>query len=257
MSFPIPNRKIQKLFSKVMNIPPQLYGVLFGHQNYDRFAIIGYARTGSNYVAGGINSSRSVHMFHEIFAAHNRELGKNFDKIMSKLYRKQEKRIRNVGFKLFYYHLTENEWKKFLSYKDISIIHLTRRNHLRTLVSLEIAFKTNRWTSGNSKLSLESRIVYLDPDKLLKDIEKIIKYENITRDRFRDRKMMEVVYEDVVKDPINQFTQIGNFLGITDIDHQKIHIRKQNPEVLKNLIGNFDEVSYSLKNTRFAEYLTS
>ena len=202
-------------FLKMTSALPHLYGALFGNQNYARFAIVGYARTGSNYLSGGINSSRSVYMYHEIFAEHNRQLGKNFDEIMSKLYQKQGKRIKHVGFKLFYYHLTDDEWKKFLSHKDFSIIHLLRRNRLRTLVSLEIAFKTNRWTSGNSKLSLESRIVHLDPDKLLKDIEKIIKYENITRVRFRDRKMIEVVYEDVVKDPINQFTQIGNFLGIT------------------------------------------
>lgn len=247
-------RRIKNILKRI-NIFPQLYGALFGHKNYARFAIVSYARTGSNYLSDGIKSSKSVQMYHEIFAEHNREVGNDFDKVISRLYRRQGRRIENVGFKLFYYHLTDVEWEKFLSHKDISIIHLTRRNRLRTFVSLEIAFKTDKWTSGRKDLSLQSRIIRLNPNKLIKKIEEIEKYEKTAKERFFDRKMIEVVYEDVVKDPINEFMRIGKFLGITDIDLQKIHIRRQNPESLRDLIENFDEISKLLEKTRFAEYL--
>jgi len=90
-------------------------------------------------------------MNHELFVAHNREIGKNFDAIMSRAFRMESKSITTVGFKLFYYHLTDGEWTKFLSFKDILIIHLTRRNRLRTIVSLDIAFKTDQWSSRDRR----------------------------------------------------------------------------------------------------------
>lgn len=235
------------------------YFRMFGHPIDQRFAIVGNARTGSNFLLDGLKSSPSIRMYHEIFADHNRRVGEDFDKVFSTVFQPESKSTKIVGFKVFYNHLTEEEWQKFLACRDLKIIHLIRRNRLRTVISLEIAFKTGQWTKagkGNSSEFKEKRLK-LDPSKLIKRLEQIEKGEATTRIRFRDRQVLEVVYEELVQSPRFVFEAVGAYLGIDGIDPGKIRLRRQNPETLQQLIINYDEIEAALQNTRFAEYLNN
>jgi LPS sulfotransferase NodH len=231
---------------------------IFGHRNYKRFAVIGHSRTGSNYLFVGLNSSSCVKMYHEVFAKRNREIaGKEFDLIFPMLFRKENKNIKAVGFKLFYEHLTMDEWEKFLSHKYLRIIHLTRKNRLKTIVSLDIAFKTNQWSlsaNDKNKQLVEKRIL-LNTSTLNDRLEQIQEYETFIRDGFKDRHILEVVYEKLTTEPEETFQYIGAFLGVDDIDLGKITLTKQNPESLEQLIVNYDEVYELLKNTKYAPFL--
>jgi LPS sulfotransferase NodH len=233
------------------------YFRLFGHRVDQRFAIIGNARTGSNYLLDGLKSSPAIQMYHEIFASHNREIGKEFERILSTLYRYESKDTRLVGFKLFYNHLTEEEWKKLVACKDLKVIHLTRRNRLRTVISLEIAFKTGQWTKAGNAGEPKEKHVTLDPLKLMKRLEQIEEGEAATRRRFCDREMLEVVYEALVQSPHEVFRSIGAYLGVNGIDPGKIRLKRQNPEPLSQLIMNYDEIKSVLMNSRFADYLSN
>lgn len=234
------------------------YFRLFGHQVDERFAIVGNARTGSNFLLDGLKSSPAIRAYHEIFASHNRLVGKDFEKILSTIYQYESRSTQLVGFKVFYNHLTDDEWKKLAARSDLKIIHLTRRNRLRTVISLEIAFKTGKWTRArsNSDEPREKRVV-LDPVKLLQRLEQIQEGESATRVRFRDHPMLEIVYEDLVKFPNEEFASAGRFLGVEGIDPEKIRLKKQNPESLEQLIINYDAVETVLRNTGFAEYLAN
>jgi LPS sulfotransferase NodH len=205
----------------------------------------------------GLKTSPSIRVYHEIFASHHREVGKDFDRIFSSVFQYESKSTRIVGFKVFYNHLTEEEWKKLLSCRDLKVIHLTRRNRLRTVISLEIAFKTGQWTKSGHSGSLKEKRIVLDPAKLVKRLEQIEEGEAATRARFCDRQVLEVVYEDLVQSPDVVFESVGAYLGVDGIDPGKIKLKKQNPESLKQLIINYDEIEAALKNTRFAEYLNS
>ena len=231
---------------------------IFGHRNYKRFAVIGHARTGSNYLFVGLSTSNCVKMYHEVFAKRNRDIfGREFDLIFPMIFREESRNIKAVGFKLFYEHLTRHEWEKFLSHKYIRIIHLTRQNRLRTIVSLDIAFKTDQWSlSANDKdrQFMEKRIL-LDTSKLIDRLEEIQEYETFIRDRFKDRYILEVVYEKLTTKPEETFQYIGAYLGVDDIDLGKITLKKQNPESLDQLIVNYDEVYELLKNTKYDVYL--
>ena len=233
------------------------YLSLVGERPRERFAIIGNARTGSNYLLDGLKSSPSIRMYHELFADHNREIGKDFDKVFSTLFRKEKKGTRMVGFKLFYNHLTEAEWDKFAADKSFKIIHLTRANRLRTIVSTDIAFKTGQWTrskhSGN--MPADARRVRLDPTTLNGRIERIEAGERLTRERFKDRPFLELAYETMVGEPVETFQRVGDFLGVHDIDPGQIGIRRQNPESLARLIVNYEEVRRMWMGTRYAHYL--
>lgn len=233
------------------------YLTLLGERVEERFVIIGNARTGSNYLLDGLKSSPSIRVYHEIFADHNREIGKDFDKVFSTLFRKEKKGTRLVGFKLFYNHLTEQEWEKFVADRSFKIIHLTRANRLRTLISTDIAFKTGQWTRSrrSGEVPADARRVRLDPATLIERIERIRAGELLTRERFRDGPLLEVVYETMVSHPMESFQQIGDFLGVHDIDPGQIGIRRQNPEGLEQLVVNYDEVRRLLMGTEYARYL--
>ena len=233
------------------------YFRLAGHQVDQRFAIVSNARTGSNYLLDGLRTSPAVRMYHEIFASHNRTVGKDFENILSTVYQYESNSTRLVGFKVFYNHLTNEEWEKLVKCKELKIIHLTRRNRLRTVISLEIAFKTGRWTNASNKEGLKERRVSLDPVKLIKRLEQIEEGEAATRARFYDRPVLEVVYEDLVRSPREGFEAVGAYLGVDGIDPGKIRLKRQNPERLEQLIINYHEVATALQNTRFAEYLGS
>ena len=90
-----------------------------------------------------------------------------------------------------------------MSHKYIRIIHLTRENRLRTVVSLEVAFKTDQWgvsANDKNKQLVEKRII-LDTSKLIDRLDQIQDYERFTRDRIKDRHILEVVYEKLTTKP--------------------------------------------------------
>jgi LPS sulfotransferase NodH len=233
------------------------YFRLFGHQVDQRFAIVGNARTGSNYLLDGLKSSPAIRMYHEIFASHNRDVGKDFEKVLSTTYRYESRSTRLVGFKVFYNHLTDDEWKKLAALEDLKVIHLTRRNRLRTVISLEIAFKTGQWTKAGHSGDPREKRVLLEPMKLIKRLDQIEEGEAATRVRFCERPLLEVVYEEMVRSPHEVFETVGAYLGANGIDPGTIRLKRQNPESLEHLILNYNEVAAALQNTRFAEYLGS
>lgn len=231
------------------------YFRLFGHKVRNRFAIVGNARTGSNYLLDGLKTSPSIRVYHEIFAGHNRQVGRDFEKVLSTVFQPERKSTQIVGFKVFYNHLTEDEWQKLLAVRDLKIIHLTRKNRLRTVISLEIAFKTGHWTNSRNSSGPREKQVRLDPSKLIQRLEQIEEGETATRCRFSDRPILEVVYEDLVRSPREVFESVGAYLGVDGIDPGKIRLRRQNPESLQQLIVNYEEVKQALESTKFAEYL--
>lgn len=233
------------------------YFRLFGHRVDERFAIVANARTGSNYLLAGLRSSAAIRMYHEIFASHNREVGKDFERLFSILCQPESRRTRMVGFKVFYNHLTEEEWHKLAAHRDLKILHLTRRNRLRTVVSLEVAFKTGQWTKAGRHSGPKEKRVELPPARLLERLEQIERGEAAARARFCDRPVLEIVYEDLVQSPHEGFAAVGAYLAVDDIDPGSIRLKRQNPESLQDLLLNYDEVEAVLRNTRYAEFLDS
>ncbi len=244
--------KADALYARTLQ---RAYFRVFGHQVRQRFAIVGNARTGSNYLLDGLKSSPSIRMYHEIFASHNRRVGQDFEKILSTVFQYESRSTQAVGFKVFYNHLTGEEWDKLLACRELKVIHLTRRNRLRTVISLEIAFKTGQWTKSSNSGGPKEKRVTLDPLKLIERLEQIEEGEIATRSRFCDRHILEIVYEDLVRSPLEAFASVGTYLGVDGIDPGKIRLKRQNPEALQQLIVNYGEVEAVLQNTRFACYL--
>lgn len=227
------------------------------HTTYTRFALVGHARTGSNLLLDVFRSSPEVEMLHEIFSADNRIIGQGFNENIARLYSGYPHCIRAVGCKIFYNHLTNQEWSEFEQRREFKIIHLMRRNRLRTLVSLAVAFKTDIWLQTNfrTKVPLEKKRVYLDPETLLTQFMQIESWESQARARFAHRDVLEIYYEDLVGNFDAIASKAVAFVGATRWNPKRIGYKKQNPEPLDQLISNFDEVSAALRNTPWEQYL--
>lgn len=195
-------------------------------------------------------------MYDEVFAAHYRTIGENFDKIWGNLFCKQQPTVRAVGFKLFYSHLSSDEWKKINSRHDIIWIHLLRRNKLRTLVSLDIAFATKRWVEKSSSRMFKHQTIHIDPSNILQRIEKIELMESSVRENLSNHPYLELFYEDMVLDPIGEISRVIKFVGVDGIINPKwINIRKQNHKCLKETIENYKEIDDVLTGTKYKNYL--
>ena len=116
------------------------------HQKYTRFAIVGHARTGSNFLFEALDQLDTVQMNHEVYAHHNRDFGENFEGIWNTVFSPAGAGIRAVGFKVFYYHLSAGEWSRLARDRELKVVHLLRRNRLRTLLSLELARRSDVWS---------------------------------------------------------------------------------------------------------------
>lgn len=220
-----------------------------------RFAIIASARTGSNYVYEGLNTLSNVRMYHEIFAPHYRTAATTYRSRLSVLDNRHSPGIDSLGLKIFYRHLSEKEWSEMHEQADFLYLHLTRENRLRTIVSLELALSTDRWTAKRRLQDNEKPKVWLDTGELMCRLNKMAVREERFRQMFSDRSVLEVCYERLTANPIDEFARISNFLSLEKIDPSRILLRKQNPQPLDELIENYDEVAILLGETEYEGYL--
>src|SRR3972149_4021192 len=161
---------------------------LIGHDHYKRFIMLAAPRTGSTLLLSYLNSHRKVYAVGEIFQRLN---GEDFRKILKRVFCKQPPNIKAVGFKIFYGHPYDDKksgvWNELLGLQQLHIIHIKRRNFLRTLLSRKISKKTNVWhkLEGDPSLSVESRRVEFTYEELETKFERLRNLESEFDGKFR------------------------------------------------------------------------
>lgn len=226
--------------------------ILPAHSRYQKFVILGHARTGSNFLLNGLYQVKSVKMYDEEFAGHKRVIGVGYDSIIGKIFGPVEFYIKHVGFKLFYYHLTSEELTKLRAIDGMKVIHLMRENKLRTIVSLDKAKQNNAWMSDGKK---KSEPVTLDVDSLPERITKIVRYEEEFGQLFANHQLLTIKYERLIEDPEEIFQKVSDFLNIEGINPHKIGLKKQGESTLSSDVTNAQAVSIALANTSYQIYL--
>ncbi len=68
---------------------------------------------------------------------------------------------------------------------------------------------------------------------------------------FRDHPTLEVFYEDVLEQRDEVFNQVQSFLGVPP-KRLTVTLRRQNPEPLRELLENYDELYKAFCNTPHA-----
>lgn len=242
---------IKKLLKKIKRKILGLYRGLSSSSNYGKFVVITRSRTGSNLLISLLNSHPQIDAFGEKF---NRLGESDCKTIYNQIFPKTSAKTR--GFKIFYYHPLDSEDKQIWDFlkndSKIKIIHLQRANLLRTHISRLIAGKTDKWSSqGNNKVALENKKVQIDVNELLSDIKTTKNYIQKTQKAFKNHDLYEVSYQELVTNRANTMECIFNFLQVSKFA-PKSDLKRQNPEPIKDIVLNYDEVYSKLVNTDYA-----
>lgn len=247
---------ITKIIVRFLNyIKLKFYQSIFGKRNYTKFCIISRSRTGSNLLISLLNSNPDI-------KAHGEKFGKignkeNYEVLKEIFPKKAIKKA--IGFKIFYYHPIDSDdkgiWDFLRRNKNIKIIHLQRRNLIRIHLSRLIAIKTKSWSTNlKNEINLNSKKVKIEYDDLRKDIKKTEKWIEDTNKKYRKNQILEIFYEDLVTKPKKTLSEIYSFIGVSN-HKSETKLQKQNPEKIKDLVLNYDEIEMKLVKTAYAHML--
>jgi LPS sulfotransferase NodH len=243
--------------------------------NSTHFLITGVRRTGSNLLAGMLDSHPEITCHHELFhpmgiyyslsyrdemtgcrtiKQRDKAPGQFLDFVWNYDYRKDNKAI---GFKLF-----PGQNKKMLErlLRDSSVtkIILKRSNLLHLYTSFLISKKTGVYSllvNGDRKQGEPLKIV-LKVKKFFKYVKEIQRYyqhvETVLRQTGQVFKTLE--YETMLtgdeQTALLEFLGVDSRPGLLEVKH-----KKQNPNHLKDRVSNYEELARQLKGTPYEIFL--
>lgn len=234
-------------------------GTLFGHlghREYARFVVLTRSRTGSTMLTSFLNSHPNIYAMGEVFSWLN---GKRYENVLNKVFSRQPANVKAVGFKIFYYHPQDDPscgiWNELMNMRELRLIHLKRRNILRTLLSRKIAAKRDIWsaTNGVARVDVDAKKVEFKVDELREEFERTRAWEEEYDKMFSTHPIVVVYYEDLVERPEMAFRWITDMLGLPH-HKPKTALVKQNPEKLSQLIVNYEEVKQAFSGTQWESY---
>lgn len=251
----------------------------YGHRDYTPFVILGTARIGSTLLMTLLRSHPQMVVYPEVFLP--RRLGLNsylqhhpVDFLDRSIYRVYPKDIKAVGFKLFYGQAkSEIAMKRvkmrggadkerlkrlddvrpyLLGKQNLKIIHLKRKNLLRSLLSLKRAWHTKSWQQKKARASEypDIEIGYEEAKAFFSKIER----EAGENARFFDaRERLEVEYEQLVQNPKPVLERIQQFLGIPERELSS-PLRQQGSDRLSTALGNYTELKARFHGTSWSRF---
>jgi LPS sulfotransferase NodH len=243
-------------------------GLINGRTDYVRYIILGGPRTGSNLLRSLLNSHSSIIAFGEIYR-NKHEIGWDLPgyfktgKMMelfrnnpigfleSEVFKKFPKGISAVGFKLFYQHAQDSIWKRLWPFlkkrKDLRIIHLKRKNILKSHLSYLKAARSGSWVNSSGQKENSSPI-HLDYEDCLNTFEHIRTSEKFFDGYFKHHQKIAVFYENLNLQRQREMQRIQSFLGAT---HEKTFpsINKQAHQPLCKAIANYYTLKKQFKTT--------
>lgn len=231
----------------------QLAGA-FGRRDFTRFIILSRSRTGSNLLLSLLNSHPNVQAEWEIFARLN---GEPHDRRLAQTFGPQPRRIRAKGFKLFYYHPLDDDsgalWRDLVADEALRVIHLKRRNVLRSLISRKIAEQRDAWSANAEKTGETPRrkAVSFTTSELQEGFSQTRAWEHMGDRDFRHHHILSLAYEDMAAQPAAAHDRVQRFLGLPPA-RLVTDMKKQNPEPLRQLIVNYDELKQAFAGSRWS-----
>lgn len=158
-----------------------------------------------------------------------------------------------VGFKLMYNQLRRDPFL-YPTFRrlGVRVLHLVRRNLLKTEVSAVVARDTGRFHV--KERPNDPVRVRIDAATIAERLEWRERAVERHRRRFRRFPVLEVTYEDLVADREEQSMRITRFL---DVEPRVLTTDwvKVNPDRLSAVVANYEELVACLRGTRFAAFL--
>ncbi|MGB3509298.1 MAG: sulfotransferase [Microcoleaceae cyanobacterium] len=252
--------------------------IVKGQDKYQKFLVLTRARTGSNFLMSLLQSHPQIRAFEEIFTRQKRKINWGYAKyprssevlkmreeeprkfIDEVVFRKFPPSVSAVGFKLFYYQAQSSERQQIWQYlhqdKNFKIIHLKRENLLKICLSYYLAKITKKWIVKNEKNYLNNNVtVKLDYNDCLKLFTETKKWEDEYDNFFKEHQKIELIYENLVQDTIQETRRVQEFLGVKP---QKLYslTLKQNQGTLPERISNYYELKEKFEGSPWIKFFT-
>jgi LPS sulfotransferase NodH len=252
-----------------------LKGIMNGHRSYVPFIILGYFRSGTNYLQSLLNSHPQIATYFEVFfpgkifwangvyAAHRDETQlveeRDADPVAflnTYLYRSYASHLQAVGFKFLYPQLEQQRFQpvtqRLVENPEVRIIHIKRKNLLKRQVSSLLA------KQSGVRVSVSQRPRAFQPIQLsvaaCREAFEQLTAEVERFDRlFQAHATLSVWYEDLSEIPESILNQAFAFL---DVSPQPIYspYRKIVDKRLRDLLVNYDELKAAFAGTPWENY---
>lgn len=221
--------------------------------HYQKFLIIGFARSGTTLLHTYLNSHAQIHSIGQVGLEHF-----NSENAIFPLYAPNIK----AGGAKFLLSLKENKEevrviKSFIQEEPkLKILFLSRRNLLDLYVSYQIARKTKQWSQDGKqqKISLQDKQLKITVEELQQFLQEAEEQLHRYRSLLQEQPLLEISYEELSEKPGEVLPKVQNFLGVKESALFSL-LQKQNPEPLSKLIINYSEVRKALKNTPHQSFL--
>jgi len=246
-----------------------------------KFLIITRGRTGSNFLLSLLDSHPLIFHWGEIIGEwkmRNDDLKKEiidldpvryikqcYDVRHVKKHKKSRSHITAIGAKVLYHQFKpdyESKWAIpglakvfdfFKSNQDMKVIHIKRRNKLKTLVSEKLAHQTQQYTLKTEADRASEVVIELHKPQCNKVFNEISRLEKKYDRIFGQHDFLEVYYEDLVSDRVNMVHRILDFLQ-TPQEPLESKMLRQNTRTLPEVIKNYARLKDKFTDTPWASY---
>ncbi len=154
-----------------------------------------------------------------------------------------------IGSKILAGQVSDDDLRALLNVPGIRVVILQRRNIIRQLVSLRIASQIEIWRQsvGDEGVDLTERVVEVQPSEVM-EYRTVCDQEQDRYAAFTDGlPVCHVTYEDMMADLDGEVRRMAEFLGAGEKSRSvPPRLQRQNPESLRELINNFDELRAAL-----------
>ncbi len=149
----------------------------------------------------------------------------------------------------------EKAFKYIKKDKKLLVIHLKRRNLLKTYFSELKAWKTDRWFEKKQEKNSKNNFkpVKIDYHDLLDYFKKTEFLEKKYDEIFKNHKKIEIFYEDLINQKDKTMKKIFNFLEVPYVK-TNTNLKKQNTLPLSKSISNYKQLKQKFKGTKYEKF---
>lgn len=242
---------------------------------YTRFVIISSHRSGSNYLSSLLSSHPNIMSIGEIYnpsvlfadpgkpKLHGSRIAKVLRDVAPVwflrhcIYHAYPAHIHAVGLRYFYLH-AQGKFKPVLDYligeKTIRVIHLKRKNLLRSYWSLRAAQETDIWTvPSSSPLTQPAVRLILEPRDCASYFTTMETFMTTFDTHFRHHKILEVEYEQLLINVNHEQKRLSAFLGVSP-HALSASTKKLNNAPLSTIISNYTVLKNHFRFTKWNHF---
>ena len=226
-----------------------------------RFVVLADGRTGSTLLVDELGRRwNHIRSRREVFLPVNRRRFGYFEDVITNTYMDHTGQP-IVGCKVLHGQISSDQLSALLQLDGMHVIILRRRNELRRQLSFQIAQQTSVWSdtgeqSAESTQQIRDRSVSIDVRTFYRKMYESKQWFQTAEQASAGLPRINVWYEDLSTDLDGELRRIATFLGAGEPDREDPPmLKKQNPEPLRMLITNYDEVSTFLRDVGLKKFI--